>query len=686
MPPCRILLLVVSCCLVAPSSARGQCPTSPFNTFPFMESFDTFGATSFSTTPPTDWEQTPGDNAGGADSDWYFLDGPTVTAGTGPSADHTTGTPGAGFFAYVEDSGGNFAAVSLDSPCLDLSVLSAPRLSFWFHSNNSQGPGGPNENTLSLDIVEFPQGGGGPILHTDVFTAGHTGDFWKKAVIDLSGWQTSTIRLRFRASSDGGSFTHDIAIDDVWVGEAVVFDVGVSSIDTPVSVTTCGTQLSAAETVAVKIFNFGTESIAAGTAVDVEYQLDQDAPIAEVFLLPAPLAAGEAVVFAFAASLDLSFDGMHVLTARTTTPDDDATNDATSLALVTGINATVSTFPWFESFDVLPQPSTDTNVPPLCWEQDPTDSGGNGGVGDWLFRNLPTDTIGTGPDADHTTGVMGQGFYAYLEDGGHFADIGLLTPPLDLAALSHPTLSFWMWNFNGAADVFDNELSVDVLDASSQLLLADLVGPIPPGTAEWTRQVVDLTSFAGQTIRLRIRGNTDGGFFLDDIAIDDVSVYDGIPEGGHPPQPGAAVLDIDTARNLAGFPVDSLASGIYYASTDPGGDVTFHFEGEPGQAIILFEGPKNIGAHVFQFIGNQQLDVGGPDDPMTGLPTQINLLVSGTDPDPLSMFFHIAPSGGTDLTFSVPLALSGQSFVFQTAIFNSVTSVRLSNAVQLDIN
>ncbi len=686
MPRCRIVFFVVICCMTALPFLHGQCPTSAVNTYPFVESFDAFGATAFSTTPPSDWEQVPGDNAGGADSDWSFLDGPTVTAGTGPPADHTTGTPGAGFYAYVEDSGGNYAAVSLDTPCLDLSVLTAPRLTFWFHSNNSQGPGGPNENTLSLDIVEFPPGGGGPILHPDVFTTGHAGDLWKKAVIDLSAWQGSTIRVRFRASSDGGSFTHDIAIDDVWVGEAVAFDVGVTSIDQPVSVTTCGTQLSTAESVSVTIFNYGTESIATGTVIDVEYQLDQNSPVSEVFVLPAPLSAGESVAYTFSTPIDLAFDGAHLLAARTTSPDGDGVNDETSRTVVTGIAATITTFPWVESFDVLPQPATDTNVPPPCWEQDPTDSGGAGGVGDWLFRNLPTDTIGTGPDADHTTGTAGQGYYGYLEDGGSFADIGLLTPPLDLSTLVHPTLSFWMWNFNGASDTFDNQLSVDVLDASSQVLMSDLLGPICPGAPEWTRQVVDLTSFAGQTVRLRIRGNTDGGFFLDDLAIDDISVYEGIQEGGHPPQPGAAVLDINTSRNLAGFPVESLASGIYYAIVDPGDNVTFHFEGEPGQAIILFEGPKNIGAHVFQLIGNQQLDVGGPNDPLTGLPTQINVLASGTDPDPLSMFFQIAPVGVTDLVFSVPLAVSGQSFVFQSAIFNSVTAVRLSNAVQLDIN
>ena len=686
MPRCPIIFFVGICCLAALPPLHGQCPTSAVSTYPFIESFDGFGATSFSTAPPADWEQVPGDNGGGADSDWYFLDGPTVTAGTGPQADHTTGTPGAGFYAYVEDSGGEYAAVSLDSPCLDLSPLATPRLSFWFHSNNSQGPGGPNENTLTVDIVEFPQGGGGPIVHPDVFTTGHAGDLWKKAVIDLSPWLSSTIRVRFRASSDGGSFTHDIAIDDIRIGEAVVFDVGVSTIVSPVSVSTCGAQLSVAESVSVTVFNHGTESIPAGTSIDIEYQLDQDAAVAEVFLLAAPLSAGESVVYGFATPIDLAFDGTHVLAARTTSPDNDSGNDGTTLNIVTGIAATVTTFPWNESFDVLPQPATDTNIPPLCWEQDPTDSGGTGGIGDWLFRNLPTDTIGTGPDADHTTGVVGQGYYAYLEDGGSFADIGLLTPPLDLTTLVHPTLSFWMWSFNGASDVFDNELSIDVLDGSSQVLMSDLVGPLPPGAAAWTRRVVDLTSFAGQTIRLRIRGNTDGGFFLNDLAVDDISVYEGIQEGGHPPQPGAAVLDINTSRNLAGFPVPSLASGIYYATVDPGDNVTFHFEGEPGQAIILFEGPKNIGAHVFQLIGNQQLDVGGPNDPMTGLPTQINILVSGTDPDPLSMFFQIAPIGATDLVFSVPVAVSGQSFVFQSAIFNSVTAVRLSNAVQLDID
>ena len=139
---------------------HAQCPTSVVASFPWVENFDGFGAVQGSTVPPADWNNVVGENGGGADADWYFYNQATPTGNTGPTADHTTGLAEMGFFAYVEDSGGHHAAVQLETPCLDLSGLSLPVLSFWLHSNNSQGPGGANENFLSVDVIEYPAMGG----------------------------------------------------------------------------------------------------------------------------------------------------------------------------------------------------------------------------------------------------------------------------------------------------------------------------------------------------------------------------------------------------------------------------------------------------------------------------------------------------------------------------------------------
>ena len=53
----------------------------------------------------------------------------------------------------------------------------------------------------------------------------------------------------------------------------------------------------------------------------------------------------------------------------------------------------------FSKFQKLPQDYTDTF--------------------DWTRLNKNTPSSGTGPDSDHTTGVQGKGYFAYIESSGH---------------------------------------------------------------------------------------------------------------------------------------------------------------------------------------------------------------------------------------------------------------------------
>ncbi|MCA9323133.1 MAG: hypothetical protein KDB53_20500 [Planctomycetes bacterium] len=664
--------------------AHAQCPTSVVTSFPFVESFDAFGASPMSTTPPPDWLQVQNENAGGADADWYFLNGPTSTTGTGPDADHGTGVAGLGYYAYVEDSGGNHVAVSLESPCFDLSQLAAPRLRFWYHSQDASL--GLTPNGLSIDVVAYPAGPGMPTVTLDVFTVGAVGAGWRLAVVDLSPWQANVVRLRFRGRSNGGSFKHDVAIDDVVVSESSAFDLGVSSVDGPSSIASCGQQLGMSEVVLVTIFNYGTETVVAGTQVGVEYTVDGGTPLVETASVPlGGLASGASFAYQFSTLVDLARDGTAKIIARTTTADDDASNDAAMRSIATGAQATITSFPWVETFDVLPQPSDGTNLPPLCFTQDPTDPGGATPFGDWVFRSTPTPTPGTGPDADHSSGLPGGGFYAYVEDSGNFAAVRLSTPRLDFSNLSHPILSFWVHSRNASQPAFENHLSVDVLDGQGVLLQADLVGPLGHLGASWQRQVIDLQAYAGLTVQLVFRGRNDGGYFEHDLAVDDVSVYDSTNEGGWPPQLGTAVLDLGQSRDLDGFVVGSGRPGYYYTTVAGGGVTTLSISGEALQPIILLSGAKNIGAHVFPAIGNQQMDIGGVFNFSLGVPDGLSILASGLSNDLLSSLFRVGANGQTNLTFVVPASMVGQSLAMQAVVFNTLSIVKFSNAAQLQV-
>ncbi|MCB9830903.1 MAG: choice-of-anchor J domain-containing protein [Planctomycetes bacterium] len=199
------------------SGVYGGNPTLPTVALPYFENFDST-AVNNSLTPPTGWQQDTAD-AVGTDSDWHFYSGITTSFNTGPAnGDHTTG---AGYYAYVEDSGGEYAQVNLLSPCMDLSLSIAPIVQFWMHSWNYYQPS--NENFLSVDIISFPGGAVtmdafGPVGHQQT-TAGTDWSLsqWTQQTVNLAAYVGQTVQIRFRGRSDGGSTNHDIAIDDVSV-------------------------------------------------------------------------------------------------------------------------------------------------------------------------------------------------------------------------------------------------------------------------------------------------------------------------------------------------------------------------------------------------------------------------------------------------------------------------------------
>lgn len=180
---------------------------------------ETFSTISWSGTPtngtttgPAGWSQETTD-ATGTDSDWYFRNTDTPSAGTGPVADHTTGASGGtGYYAYVEDAG-NFAGVNLRTPCCDVTSVTTPTLVFFYQIlNGNTNAASPNQ--LHVDIITYP----GAVVNLDVIPAlNPTGAAWTCASVDLTPYQGMTFEIRFRGSSNGGSTLCDVCIDDVSV-------------------------------------------------------------------------------------------------------------------------------------------------------------------------------------------------------------------------------------------------------------------------------------------------------------------------------------------------------------------------------------------------------------------------------------------------------------------------------------
>ena len=137
------------------------------------------------------------------DIDFRVSAGATPSTGTGPANDHTLGNA-SGRYIYLEASACFNKTSFLLSPCIDLSTITGPQLSFWYNMS------GAAMGELHLDILAS-----GALIE-DIMSpiSGDQGTNWQQAVVDLSAYAGDMITLRFRGIT-GADFTSDMALDDI---------------------------------------------------------------------------------------------------------------------------------------------------------------------------------------------------------------------------------------------------------------------------------------------------------------------------------------------------------------------------------------------------------------------------------------------------------------------------------------
>lgn len=487
---------------------------------------------------------------------------------------------------------------------------------------------------------------------------------------------SSQCRISFRYM---GNYDWYWMIDDVVVQEPSVVDVGVTAVTSPSPPQAGCAPLGAAATVAVDVRNFGSAAIPAGTMVPASYTLDGGAPVVETFTTSAALTPGATTSFVFATTVDLSQPAAHVLDAATMLGgDSNPANDGVTGHVVSA-PVVVSSFPLVEDFDALAPGST---VMPPGWVNDTGDVTGAPGNDDWIALFGPTPSAGTGPGADHTSGA---GVYVYVEDSfpGDHAAVNLLTPCLDLASASFPTLAFYRHGVNAGAAAEENTLSVDVITYPGGAVVSDVVAPFgDTGTTAWVAGVVDLSPFAATTLRVRFRASTaNAGGFGHDLALDDVSVFEAVPGPGQPPSAGIAALDVNDAVEVNGLGVDSGLPGPYAACVTAGDGLHIDLTAEPHAAVVLFAGPSNPGVLDFGPVGT--LDVGSPDG-MGGV-AGIEIVGNGAAPGLTSALFVIPAGGVQSIAFLAPAVLAGTLVPLQMVAPHSTVVARLSNSVVLTV-
>jgi hypothetical protein len=168
---------------------------NPISNFPYSEGFEAdLGA----------WAASIGN-----DFDWRQNSGSTGSSGTGPSG----AAVGSGY-AYTEASNPNFPAkTAAMEATFDFSNLAAPELTFSYHMF------GAAMGTLSVDV--FAEGAwnmGVESISGQQQTS--ESDAWTSQSVDLSAYGgLNPVVIRVRGVT-GTSFTSDMAIDEVKVGEA----------------------------------------------------------------------------------------------------------------------------------------------------------------------------------------------------------------------------------------------------------------------------------------------------------------------------------------------------------------------------------------------------------------------------------------------------------------------------------
>jgi hypothetical protein len=270
--------------------------------------------------------------------------------------------------------------------------------------------------------------------------------------------------------------------------------------------------------VKVKLQNNGLNTI---TNFNVSYQLDNNAPVTEVF--STNLSTSSQTTFTFTTGLAAPSAGLHNLKVWLNLSGDLYLFNDTLNYTIIGANSVVAALPWSEDFEnevicseINACDNTDcvfagdlTNEQNLVIDQF-----------DWKVYSGPTPTNTTGPDVDHTLNSA-AGKYVYTESSYCFNQSAfLLTPCFSLATASKPYFSFWYHLYGNG----QGSLHVDAfVDGEWQNDITTSIAGNQGNT--WFKKELNLSTYAGKTIYLRLRGLT-GINQRSDMALDDLMMVD----------------------------------------------------------------------------------------------------------------------------------------------------------------
>ena len=463
----------------------------------------------------------------------------TPTGSTGPQGDRTTGN---GIFIFTESN--QRGTATFESPCIDLTNNINPRFSFFYHKY------GANMSNLTVDVLfnGIWVNGVGTILGQTQTSAIAV---WKQLTVDLSPYIGGLIQVRFRSVKTGFGSRGDMAIDDVFLYEAIANDAGITEVVQP-SGDACG--LPSANNVIVNIENFGTAAIAPGQLI---VQYNNNGGAYESDTIQQTILPGANLVYTFTTPIDLSNPGKQLIFARTLLLNDSLPQN--DFAFKTVINRQPGVPRYTQDFEELIMGMLGVN-PSYPRDQlkgfirSPA-SGGPGvymwhvvtGAGPYIDGQPPLPPgPPTGPSGDHTYATNranGKGTFMLMETdlkqlGAPFppaipdATLELPCGPMDFTVSKNGAilLSYWYHMFGPES----GNLFVDVHNGVNWVAGIDVIRgqQQTDDTEPWLQRKVVLDRFVGLgAVRIRFRAETAfngnpwsgrGG----DMGIDDIEILD----------------------------------------------------------------------------------------------------------------------------------------------------------------
>ncbi|MDX2360697.1 MAG: PKD domain-containing protein [Crocinitomicaceae bacterium] len=320
---------------------------------------------------------------------------------------------------------------------------------------------------------------------------------------------------------------------------------------------------------------------------------------------------------------------------------------------------TITTFPYAEDFESFATCGTGCGaVCPLvggtnAWFNDLGDNL------DWSVNTGPTSSGNTGPSIDLNPGTV-SGKYLYVEtscSGTGFPSMtaNLESPQIDLSGANAMQFQFG-WHMYGL------DMGTAHIDVSNDLGVTWVTDVIPSWTDDqdlWQQTTVDLSAWNGDIVIVRIRHIT-GANFTSDMAVDDILIYDLIPDDA-----GIATF-INPSFPTCTFN-DSVEVELHNYGTDPltSVDIDWLWNATPGTQVN-WTGTMAPGASETVYLGSVPYVNGDVIVAQTSMPNGVPEMPSGI--------------GNDQSTITVSTGLSGSYTVGATGVYPTL------NAAVADLN